>query len=118
MRGITNLKEVMNYDRTGGYTRYYAWNFTNLSWNVMRHKIEGTVEHRNPPYASTAGMCLVWMELALTFASAVRKAAVRSLKFRRGFSRDLPGLREFLEYWAVEWTHRSDCERLFPRQRR
>lgn len=116
--GLADLKEVMNHDRAGGHTRYYAWNFTNLSWDAERREVDGTVEYRNPPCANGAGACLAWMELALTFASAARKAAARGAKIRRRFSRDLPGLREFLEYGAVQWTHRSDYERLFPRRRR
>lgn len=118
MRGIADLKEVMNHDHAGDYTRYYAWNFTNLSWNLERQKIEGTVKYRNPPYANTAGAWLAWTELALTFASTTRKAAVRSVKIRQRFSRDRPGLRESFEYGAVEWTHRSEYRRLLPRRRR
>lgn len=118
MRGIADFKEVINHDRTGGYTRYYVWNFNNLSWGVERQKIEGTVEYRNPPYANTAGACLVWMKLALTFASTTRKAAAWSVKIRQRLSRDLPGLRESFEYGAVEWTYRSDYRRLLPRRRR
>lgn len=95
MSGLADLKEVMNHDRAGGHTRYYTWNFTNLSWNVERQKIDGTVEYRNPPDANSAGACLTWMEMALTFASAARKAAARDAKIRLKSSRDLPGMREF-----------------------
>ncbi|KKY33577.1 hypothetical protein UCDDA912_g06478 [Diaporthe ampelina] len=105
MSGIADLKSVMNCDRTGGHTRYYAWNFTNLSWNVQKQEVDGTVEYRNPPYANNADTCLAWMELALTFVSAARKAAAHGTKIRQRFSRDLPGLREFLDYGAVQWTH-------------
>ncbi|KAI3398961.1 hypothetical protein diail_7988 [Diaporthe ilicicola] len=118
MTGITDLKNVMNYDREGGHTRYYAWNFTNLEWNTQRQEVDGTVEFRNPPYANSAGTCLAWMELALTFASAARNVAARGAKIRQKFSRDLPGLKEYLAYGAVEWTHKSDYESLFPRRRR
>lgn len=118
MRGIADLKEVVNHDHAGDYTRYYAWNFMNLSWNLERQKIEGTVKYRNPPYANTAGACLAWIELALTFASTTRKAAARSVKIRQRFSRDRPGLRYSFEYGAVEWAHRSDYGRLLPRRRR
>lgn len=114
MRGIMDVKEVIHHDRMGGFTRYYAWNPTNLSWNGERQKIEGTVEYCNPSYANVAGACLAWMELALSFASAARKAADRGIKIGRRISREL---REFLEYGAVEWTHRSDYERLFTRPR-
>ncbi|KAJ0109898.1 hypothetical protein J7T55_004448 [Diaporthe amygdali] len=118
MSGISDLKNVMNYDRENGQTRYYAWNFTNLQWDAQRQEVNGTVEYRNPPFANSASTCLAWMELALTFASAARKVSVRGAKIRQKFSRDLPGLKEFLEYGAVQWTHKSDYESLFPRRRR
>lgn len=117
MSGITDLKGVMNYYRTGGHTRYYAWDFTNLAWNVERQNIDGTVEYRNPPFANSAGAYLAWMETALTFASAARGAAARGAKIRWRFSWDLPGLRDFLEYGAMQWTRRSDYERFLPRHR-
>ncbi|KAL2273828.1 hypothetical protein FJTKL_04017 [Diaporthe vaccinii] len=44
MSGLTGFKEVMNHDRTGSHTGYYAWNLTNLSQNVERQKIDDTVK--------------------------------------------------------------------------
>lgn len=119
MSSIAGLQEVMNHDHSGaGHTESYAWDFTNLSWNAEEQRVDGTVEYRSPPCTNNARECLAWMELAATFASAARKAADRGTKIRRRFSRDLDGLREFLEYGAVQWTHKSDYEGLFPRRRR
>lgn len=121
MSTIAELKDVMNHDNKPSgavHTSSYAWDFTNLTWNAEDQRVDGTVVYRSPPQASSARECLAWMELAVTFASAARKVADRGIKIRKRFSRDLGGLREFLEYGAVQWTHRSDYESLFPRRRR
>lgn len=118
---IADLKDVMNHntDPSGAaHAISYAWNFTNLTWNAEEQRVDGTVEYRSPPQASNSRECLAWMELVVTFASAARKSADRGVRIRRRFSRDLDGLRGFLEYGAVKWTHRSDHESLFPRRRR
>jgi hypothetical protein len=115
---IVHLKEVMNHDHSGaGHTEYYAWDFTQLSWDAEKQRINSTVKYRSPPYANNARECMAWMELAVTFASAAIKTVDLSANIRRRFPRDLAGLRGFLEYGAVQWTHRSDYERLFPRHR-
>lgn len=118
LSSIADLKDVMNNDRSeASHTKSYAWNFTDLSWNSEKQRVDGTIEYRSPPYAKNASECLAWMEMAVTFASAARMAADRGAKIRKRFSRDLNGLQEFLEYGAVQWTHRSDYERLYPRRR-
>lgn len=116
MRGLDELKSVMNADGAGDYTRYYAWNFTNLKFNQQSRKIDGTVEYRNPPYANDARTCTAWMTLATTFASASRKAAREDAKIRREFGQDLRGLMSFLEYGSESWTRKADYLSLFPRE--
>jgi len=116
MRGLDDLKHVMNADGAGDYTRYYAWNFTNLKFDPQTRGFDGTVEYRNPPYADDARTCTAWMTLATTFAGASRRAAREDAKIRREFGQDIRGLRSFLEYGSESWTRKADYLSLFPRE--
>lgn len=114
MRGLEDLKLVMNADGAGDHTRYYAWNFTNLKFNQQTRGVDGTVEYRNPPFANDGRTCTAWMTLATTFAGAARRAAREDAKIRREFGQDLRGLKSFLEYGSESWTRKADYLSLFP----
>ncbi|KAJ0116658.1 hypothetical protein J7T55_009808 [Diaporthe amygdali] len=89
-KSIEDLVMLMNEGN-----RYFAWNFMNLDQDHLK---TGTIEWRQPAAMTSQRGCLAWVELAIAFVLAARRADVDCTKYPG----TVEGLKEFTSNGLVD----------------